>query len=198
MRFHKSSPIILSSVLCLLLSIKADTLVNQKCSKITTEIECTDSLDASLCDGTKCLPIYESTFPDNETIGINVGPATCASWRDVQNNNLQINYQANHDDISSAENNQISELVYFTTWAKYAMNAKEGETLLADLKIVENEQYGTRMIMGYDAASNSIISSFRGSSNLMNWLLNIDIIKIPYNVEGCTNCLVHKGFNTAY
>lgn len=59
---------------------------------------------------------------------------------------------------------------------------------LADLKIVEDEHYGTKMIMGYDASTNSIISSFRGSDNLMNWLLNVDFFKVNYTVEGCTNC----------
>jgi hypothetical protein len=61
MRFHKSSPIILSSVLCLLLSVQADDLVSQKCTKVTSEIDCTDSLDSELTDGTKCLPIVETS-----------------------------------------------------------------------------------------------------------------------------------------
>ena len=75
-----------------------------------------------------------------------------------------------------------------TKWARYASEAQPGDLSLDDLKIVEDAHYETRMIMGYDASTNSIISSFRGSANLMNWLLNIDFVKIDYTVGGCVDC----------
>lgn len=109
MRFHKSTPILLSSVLCLLLSVKADDLLSQKCVRISTEIDCTESLNADLTDGTKCLPIFEATMIMNETNSespygrSNKAAVTCASWKDIQNNNFTINYQSNHEDIATVE-----------------------------------------------------------------------------------------------
>jgi len=52
--------------------------------------------------------------------------------------------------------------------------------------------------MGYDAHSNTIISSHRGSANVMNWLEDFDFIKVDYTVAGCNDCHVHQGFNAAY
>jgi len=54
------------------------------------------------------------------------------------------------------------------------------------------------MYMGFDVESNSIITSFRGSSNIVNWILNADFIKTDYVAEGCKDCEVHKGFYIAY
>jgi len=83
-------------------------------------------------------------------------------------------------------------------WAFYAYDAKAGETKLKDLKIIENSSMDTRVIVGYDAGSNSIITSFRGSSDIQNFLTDADAFKVSYVRPGCSNCNVHKGFYNAY
>ena len=52
--------------------------------------------------------------------------------------------------------------------------------------------------MGYDAASNSIISSFRGTETTINWIIDFDFKKVNYTYDGCQDCRVHQGFNAAY
>ena len=60
--------------------------------------------------------------------------------------------------------------------------------------IIENS--GSKAIQGYDYYSNSIFIAFRGSSNIHNWIENIQIMKIsPYNNRNIT---VEKGFYKAY
>jgi len=54
----------------------------------------------------------------------------------------------------------------------------------------------TMMYLGYDAASNSIITCFRGTENILNWITDADFIKVDY--PGCEGCEVHKGFYNAY
>ena len=52
-----------------------------------------------------------------------------------------------------------------------------------------NSVRGTQCFVGYNAADNQIIVSFRGSRNIANWMSNIDYIQVPYkNVAGA---LVH-------
>jgi hypothetical protein len=53
-------------------------------------------------------------------------------------------------------------------------------------------------IVGYDSASNSIITSFRGSDNIKNWLEDANFIKSDYGHSGCSNCKVHSGFINCY
>jgi alpha-beta hydrolase superfamily lysophospholipase len=50
--------------------------------------------------------------------------------------------------------------------------------------------------MGYDSETNSIITSFRGTDNLVNLLSDADFIKFDY--PGCENCQVHRGFYESY
>jgi len=58
------------------------------------------------------------------------------------------------------------------------------------------EHKGIRAIQGYDTKTNTIFTAFRGSSNIQNWIDNIQISKIsPYNDETIS---VEKGFYTAY
>mmetsp|Transcript_22145 Transcript_22145/g.21368 ORF Transcript_22145/g.21368 Transcript_22145/m.21368 type:complete len:112 (+) Transcript_22145:374-709(+) len=69
---------------------------------------------------------------------------------------------------------------------------------MQNLRIFENDTFETRAGMGYDPESNSIITMFRGSVNLINWILDFDFIKIDYTVGGCQDCRVHQGFHAAY
>ena len=47
---------------------------------------------------------------------------------------------------------------------------------------------------GYSTSLNSIVVAFRGSSNIDNWIKNIQFVWTDY--PHCTNCKVHSGFNT--
>lgn len=64
------------------------------------------------------------------------------------------------------------------------------------LSDVQLEEYGTKAIMGYDKKTNSIYVAFRGSSNMHNWMENIQIEQItPYTNQSLA---VEKGFYKAY
>ena len=84
------------------------------------------------------------------------------------------------------------------TWARYATNAKDGDTNLADMRIFENSFYETKMVVGYDPVTQSIISTFRGTSNVVNWIEDADFFRTDYTRPGCSNCSVHRGFLNAY
>jgi hypothetical protein len=58
------------------------------------------------------------------------------------------------------------------------------------------EENGVRALQGYDSYTKSIFVSFRGSSNIQNWIDNIQFSKIsPYNDKSIS---VEKGFYKAY
>ena len=60
--------------------------------------------------------------------------------------------------------------------------------------LVENN--GARAIQGFDTQTNTLFVAFRGSSNIQNWIDNIQISKIsPYNESSIE---VEKGFYKAY
>lgn len=60
--------------------------------------------------------------------------------------------------------------------------------------IVENK--GSRAIMGYDKLTKTLFVAFRGSSNIQNWINNLQVSKIsPYENESIH---VEKGFYTSY
>jgi len=66
------------------------------------------------------------------------------------------------------------------------------------LTIIEDSFRDTRVITGYDRDTHSIITSFRGSSNVMNFLEDVNFFKTSYVRSGCSNCNVHEGFYAAY
>eukprot|EP00008_Paramoeba_atlantica_P008627 CAMPEP_0201491408 /NCGR_PEP_ID=MMETSP0151_2-20130828/29730_1 /ASSEMBLY_ACC=CAM_ASM_000257 /TAXON_ID=200890 /ORGANISM="Paramoeba atlantica, Strain 621/1 / CCAP 1560/9" /LENGTH=288 /DNA_ID=CAMNT_0047877755 /DNA_START=30 /DNA_END=896 /DNA_ORIENTATION=- len=57
-------------------------------------------------------------------------------------------------------------------------------------KIVLND--GELVYLGYNSDYQQIVVSFRGSTDLVNWINNLDAVytKYPY----CSDCKVHKGF----
>ena len=73
-------------------------------------------------------------------------------------------------------------------WARYAYDAKTGDTKLSEMKIFENTAAETKMVVGYDAATNSVLALFRGTSNIKNWIEDADFFKTAYNQPGCGNC----------
>jgi len=89
-------------------------------------------------------------------------------------------------------------MTYYTTWARYAYDVEKGAEKLGDEKVIKNVKFETQMVIGYDAATNTILSTYRGSSNIMNWIENFDFIKTEFTAAGCSDCTVHQGFNAAY
>ena len=73
-------------------------------------------------------------------------------------------------------------------------NCKTCDSSIILTNIVEN--HGVKALQGYDTYTNCIFTSFRGSSNIENWIHNIQIKKVsPYNNS---DILVSKGFYTDY
>ena len=56
------------------------------------------------------------------------------------------------------------------------------------------DEDNTRCIVGYDHVYNQVVLAYTGSSNLDNWLHNLQFMQVRYESEDCENCLVHKGF----
>ena len=50
--------------------------------------------------------------------------------------------------------------------------------------------------LGYSSQLNTIIISFRGSSNIPNWIENLNFEKVPYLF--CLRCEIHTGFYADY
>ena len=50
--------------------------------------------------------------------------------------------------------------------------------------------------VGYDTQYKQVVVSFRGSSNLQDWLDDLDFFKVPY--PGVNGGEVHKGFYDAW
>lgn len=102
-----------------------------------------------------------------------------------------------------------STVAYDPILAKYYVNAVQSTYCISDPTkwncitcdknmipeyVVENN--GVRSIQGYDKENNVIFTLFRGSSNIQNWIDNIQISKIsPYND---TSISIEKGFYKAY
>lgn len=63
-------------------------------------------------------------------------------------------------------------------------------------KVFSNVGSGAQGFTGYLKSLNSIIISFRGSSNIQNWIINLATTRSTYS--GCTGCAVHSGFISAY
>jgi len=48
-------------------------------------------------------------------------------------------------------------MTYYTTWARYAYDVEKGAEKLGDEKIIKNMAFETQMVIGYDAATNTIL-----------------------------------------
>ena len=65
-------------------------------------------------------------------------------------------------------------------------------TSVIDDPILETAGY-----IGYLPSDNSIYTIFRGSSNIPNWITDLDTAKTPYTYWPECGCEVHQGFYTA-
>jgi len=71
-----------------------------------------------------------------------------------------------------------------------------GKYPLTNVKVFSNTTGDIQGFTGYSASSNAIILSFRGSSNIQNWIINLSFNQIAF--LKCGNCKVHNGFYTGW
>ena len=65
-----------------------------------------------------------------------------------------------------------------------------------EINVFTNSTGDNQAYTAYDASNDLIILSVRGSSNIKNWLENLDALLINY--DKCSGCQVHAGFYGAY
>ena len=64
------------------------------------------------------------------------------------------------------------------------------------VKAYNNKGGDLQWFSGYSSTINGIVLSFRGSSNIANWISNLSFNKVAY--PKCNNCQVHNGFYSAW
>jgi len=103
----------------------------------------------------------------------------------------------------------ITSRAYDENLAKYAVNLAQSSYIVSEpnqwncdtcLPTIINEyvteKEGVRVLQGYDSYTNTLYASYRGSTNIMNWIDNIQIRKVyPYND---TSIGISKGFYKEY
>ena len=67
---------------------------------------------------------------------------------------------------------------------------------LTDVSTFDISGYDIGMFIGYSADDNVIYVSYRGSSNVENWIADLTFAKESF--PGCASCNVHTGFQKAY
>lgn len=75
-------------------------------------------------------------------------------------------------------------------------NVQVFESVIAVKHIFLLFSQGTKGYIGYNSKLQAITIVFRGSSNVQNWMENINFTKTKYNTQ--CGCNVHKGFYDAY
>lgn len=65
-----------------------------------------------------------------------------------------------------------------------------------DPKVFSNAVGGIQGFTGYSKGLNAIVVVFRGSSNIQNWIINIEAVRSTYSL--CSGCSVHSGFYSGY
>ena len=107
-----------------------------------------------------------------------------------------MDYDCNHDTLTQKEKDEIKDAMWISFWSYYAYDAIPGDdTYLEDMSVIEEDD--NRVVSGYDKLADAIVVTFRGSSNLQNWLDDFDMVKVTYTEYDC-NCEVHKGFLDTY
>jgi hypothetical protein len=89
-------------------------------------------------------------------------------------------------------------LVLMAKWAQYPDKVQPLTPLLEDMKVYDDLKLETRVVMGYDVVTNSIITTYRGTVTKLNWIEDFDFKKVDYLFPGCNNCSVHQGFFVCY
>mmetsp|Transcript_39769 Transcript_39769/g.29349 ORF Transcript_39769/g.29349 Transcript_39769/m.29349 type:complete len:151 (+) Transcript_39769:15-467(+) len=121
------------------------------CDKLSNYDDCMNAVNDDVFDGSKCFPLTGSD---------------CATWSDVSGGGYSIDFGTNQGRLSSSEKAQIEEMKWVALWGQYPYDASMSNPKLQDMKIIEDKIMGTLAVVGFDGATNSIIVSFRGSSNI--------------------------------
>mmetsp|Transcript_9798 Transcript_9798/g.18393 ORF Transcript_9798/g.18393 Transcript_9798/m.18393 type:complete len:321 (+) Transcript_9798:384-1346(+) len=70
---------------------------------------------------------------------------------------------------------------------------------LEDVGLFKGEQEINQGLVGYDAAHERVVVSFRGSVSPWQYIYNLNVfLETAYGGNGCVDCRVHKGFYDAY
>jgi hypothetical protein len=59
--------------------------------------------------------------------------------------------------------------------------------------VYDNATIQSQGFSGYDPSADQIVVAFRGTSNIVNWISDLDFTKVPYPDADC-GCEVHQGF----
>jgi hypothetical protein len=190
-------PIFSPGMLYAVRALETFQYVSQECINITDCGVCIDSINNSWYDTSKCVPIVPSLYKDKEN-STATKTITCASSKIVEFKKYSIDFQCSNALLPARTKNDIGSLRYIAKWADYAYTASASDNLLSDMAIIEDSFYKSRAVVGYDKSRSLIIASFRGSSNVQNWLSNFNFPLSDYTRTGCSNCSVHTGFLATY
>jgi predicted lipase len=91
----------------------------------------------------------------------------------------------------------MSSIAYESTASINAWSCGRcGKYPLTNVKAFSIQTGDLQGFTGYSASLNAIVLSFRGSSNIQNWIINLSTNMVSY--PKCSNCKVHNGFYTAW
>lgn len=91
----------------------------------------------------------------------------------------------------------MSSIAYDSVASINAWNCPRcGKYPLLNVKAFSNTTGDIQGFTGYSSSLNAIILSFRGSSNIQNWIINLSFNQVAYS--RCANCKVHNGFYTGF
>jgi hypothetical protein len=171
--------------------------ISRKCTDVTDCNECMNSINNGWLDTSKCIPVIPTANIDEEDYSSNT-IITCASSETVESKKYTINFKCNNDLIPQETKNQITNLRHNVKWAFYPYYANPTDSLLSDMVIIDSLRSSNRAVVGYEKTHKYIIISFRGSSNIINFLDDANFPVTSYNKPGCNSCYVHSGFLSSY
>ena len=103
-----------------------------------------------------------------------------------------------YDVTHSKQTAGYASLAYCDNTCLNAWSCKSGSKLPGLTNVTYLAQSITQATgyLGYSSQLNTIIVSFRGSSNIPNWIENLNFEKVPYLF--CLRCEIHTGFYADY
>jgi hypothetical protein len=191
------SSILLTVLLLAVRALEDFEYISQSCIDVADCNECMNSINNGWLDTSKCIPVLPSLH-FNEEGSFYVKAITCASLETVESKKYKINYKCNNDLIPEETKAQISNLRYNVKWAYYPYYVTPTDTLLSDMAIIDSSLGTNRAVVGYERTNSYIIISFRGTSNIMNFIDDFYFPVTSYNKPGCNSCYVHSGFLSSY
>jgi predicted lipase len=91
----------------------------------------------------------------------------------------------------------MSSIAYESTASIDAWSCARCKTYpMKNVKSFSNSVGDLQGFTGFSTTLNAIVVSFRGSSNIQNWIINLSTNQVDY--PKCSGCKVHNGFYTAW